>query len=101
MLASKRSAMTRRIPLSSMTVSLGPAGVGGMEGTADVAVGVAIAGPGLAVSTSFATILPPGPDPATFASATPRSAAIFRASGELRTRPPAEDAPAGAADPAE
>src|SRR5687768_11913612 len=54
-----------------------------IAGAADAA---AVGGGATALSTSLATILPPGPVPRTFESCTPSLAAIFRASGDAFTR---------------
>ena len=74
--------MTRRMPLSGIVRSSGPAGIGGIP------AGAALRAPGCALCTSFATMRPPGPVPLTAESCTPRCAAIFFASGEAFTRPP-------------
>ena len=91
--------MTRRIPERATRRSSAPAGVAGIGATAVAAgikggcTGTAGAAPGVAAvgckaNTSACVMRPPGPVPASRVRSTPRSAAIFRASGEAFSREP-------------
>src|SRR5262245_19116286 len=100
LLVSRRSAMTRRMPLRAMVWSPSPAGIAATALAAGAAELLA-APPFGALFTSAATMRPPGPVPVRRERSTPSAAAIFLASGEAFTRPPeagAASAFAGVAD---
>src|SRR6056297_2721867 len=77
----------------------GPVGAGAAAGAADAGVAVSAAGlaPGCAASTSALTIRPCGPEPDSAARSIPFCAAIRRASGEAKMRPPSAVTGAGGA----